>query len=265
MARGNGGQRIFDGESDYRRFLRVLATIKKRQPFQLFAYCLMPNHFHLLLRVDRFSVSLIMQHLMTRYACWFNNRRKRMGHVFQGRFKTLLCDNDSYLLVLLRYIHLNPVNAGLVSQPGQWAWSSHRDYVGTLRKPFVDLDFPLSIFGGSQEEAAARYSSYLEAQDASRDVEPPHHPDGGRDIERGQADFLGWDHATTLRGIAETICADAHIRLEDLIGPLQSRRISGLRRIFVLQSAAQGLRPSEIAAFIHRSPSLVSKLINAAA
>lgn len=264
MARGNGGQRIFADDTDYRRFIRILTTIKKRQPFDLFAYCLMPNHFHLLLRVDRYSVSLIMQHLMTRYACWFNKRRKRIGHVFQGRFKALLCDTDSYLLVLLRYIHLNPVCAGLVTQPDQWEWSSHREYGEAPRRALADLEFPLSMFGGSRDVAVTRCRSYIEAQGSPRDMEAPPRPDGGQEIKRAHADVLRRDHEATLQRIAEAVCADARLSVADLLGSSRRRPLLNLRRSFILQSAANGLRPSEIAAFIHRHPSMISRLINAA-
>ena len=128
MARGNDGRKVFLKDSDYQAFLEGLALARKRYPFYLYAYVLMSNHFHLLLEVQQASTARVLQSLLTGYARRFNQTYRRHGHLFQGRYKAIVCDRDSYLLELVRYIHLNPVRAKMVQRPGDWPWSGHGEY-----------------------------------------------------------------------------------------------------------------------------------------
>ena len=130
IARGNNGQKIFLRETDYEAFLKALGVVRKRYPFYLYAYVLMSNHFDLLLEVQRFSTARILQSLLTGYVRRFNRIHRHKGHLFQGRYKAILCDRDSYLMELVRYIHLNPVRASLVKRPIEWRWSGHGEYLG---------------------------------------------------------------------------------------------------------------------------------------
>jgi len=126
LSRGNNRQEIFLNSSDYQDFLTCLRIIQERYPFTLYAYVLLPNHFHLLLETKEVTLSRIMLSLLTRYVKLFNQRYRRVGHLFQGRYKAILCQKDAYLLELVRYLHLNPVRAKLVNSPSEWFWSSHR-------------------------------------------------------------------------------------------------------------------------------------------
>ena len=98
----------------------------------------MPNHFHLLLEVHRFPTARFLQSLLTGYARRFNKIHHRRGHLFEGRYKAIVCDRDSYLLELVRYIHLNPVRASLVNQPGKWQWTGHSEYLGKEKRGLID-------------------------------------------------------------------------------------------------------------------------------
>jgi REP element-mobilizing transposase RayT len=117
MARGNDGQKIFLRQSDYQAFVEALRTVRQRYPFSLYAYVLMSSHFHLLLEVHRFPTARILQSLLTGYVRRFNKIHHRRGHLFEGRYKAIVCDRDSYLLELVRYIQLNPVR-GAQAVPG---------------------------------------------------------------------------------------------------------------------------------------------------
>src|SRR2546430_8439543 len=138
MARGNNGQKIFLKRGDYEAFLEALSTVRRRYPFYLYAYVLMSNHFHLLLEVVDVPTARIMQSLLTGYVRRFNAINQHKGHLFQGRYRAIVCDRDSYLLELVRYIHLNPVRAGLVKRPGDWQWSGHGEYLGRDQRKLVD-------------------------------------------------------------------------------------------------------------------------------
>jgi REP element-mobilizing transposase RayT len=125
MSRGNARQEIFLGPEDYEHFLERLSITTARFLVRCRAYCLMRNHFHLLLEPNQFSLSRMMQQLNSSYSQWFNRRHGRVGHVLQGRFKALLIDRDDYFRRVLRYIALNPVRARVVRHPAEWPWSSH--------------------------------------------------------------------------------------------------------------------------------------------
>ncbi len=263
MSRGNGGRDIFIDDDDRRRFLDILSKVKKATPFELFAYCLMSNHFHMLVRVGGFDLSRIMQHLLTRYSRYFNGRRRRLGHLFQSRFKAPLCDGDSYLIELLRYIHLNPVRAKMVSDPAQWPWSSHRCYLGAAAAGLVDPAFPLSLFDGSETEARRRYLDFLQADgDAGQAAtgtpaaaKPEKKGDPANPIDRDRIE-------EALLRLAQDICAEHHVPIEDLRGATRRRDASRARRALIRRCEERGLRPGAIAAFIRRSPAAISKVIN---
>lgn len=121
MLRGNGGQAIFSDDADRQGFCALVAEGVERFGHRIHAYCLMANHVHLAIRVGEASVSRIIQNLAFRYTRAFNRRARRVGHLFQGRFRSLLVDGNTYLFELVRYIHLNPVRSGLVRDPAEWA------------------------------------------------------------------------------------------------------------------------------------------------
>ena len=111
ITRGNQRQKIFRDEKDYKKYLEILSEYKKQYKYCLYSYILMNNHIHLLLETQDFPLSKIQQGINQRYTMYFNKKHKTVGHLFQGRYKAILCDKDKYLLSLIKYIHLNPVRA----------------------------------------------------------------------------------------------------------------------------------------------------------
>jgi putative transposase len=130
ILRGNGGQDIFLSDADRYRFLLLLQEGTCRFGYRVHAFCLMTNHLHLVLQAGNIPLSRGLQNLSFRYTRWVNGREKRTGHLFQGRYKAVLIDGDSYLLELVRYIHLNPLRAGMVQNPEEYPWTSHPAYLG---------------------------------------------------------------------------------------------------------------------------------------
>lgn len=124
MARGVDGRAIFIDDDDRVNFLSELMRIARESGASVLAYCLMGNHFHLAMQVGPVPLAVIMQRLLTGYALTFNQRHNRTGHLFQARYKAILCRDERYLAGLIRYIHLNPVRARLVERPQDWPWSS---------------------------------------------------------------------------------------------------------------------------------------------
>lgn len=139
MSRGDDRKRIYTMPSDYGKFLDYVMKAKERYQFCMYAYCLMVNHFHLLIETQLPNISEIMHYIKGSYTIYYNIRHRRTGHLFQGRFKSIVVDKDAYFLELTRYIHLNPVYAGIVPDPAAYRWSSYRGYLGRKDK-YIDKD-----------------------------------------------------------------------------------------------------------------------------
>ncbi|HEX9779639.1 MAG TPA: transposase [bacterium] len=162
--RGNNRHAIFIDEQDFRQALLILLRYKQRFHFILHAYALMPNHLHLLIQPSAGStISKIMQCMMITYTKHFNRRHERVGHVMQGRFHSRLIQDDTYLLVASRYIHLNPVRAGLVSTPGAYPWSSYPAYELRAHNPLdlVDTELVLGIISPQRKRQRRAYRDFV--------------------------------------------------------------------------------------------------------
>jgi putative transposase len=156
-ARGNERQAIFRDDEDREEYLARLARLREKFRFRLLAYCLMTNHLHLAVRRGPEPLSRIMANLQSTYAGWFNRRHGRVGHLFQGRYKAFVVQEDRYLHALLRYIHRNPVQARLVSSARDYRWSSDRSLRGGAGPGWLDVDHTLSLLGESRRSAVRRY------------------------------------------------------------------------------------------------------------
>lgn len=161
-SRGNAGQEVFLDDGDRLNFLDILAEVVERYRFICYAYCLMGNHYHLLLETPEANLSRGMRQLNGVYTQRFNRRHKRSGHLFQGRYKAILVEKDAYLLEVARYIVLNPVRAGLVRSPGRWRWSSYRATAGLEEPPqFLKVEWLLSQFDLRPERARRAYRRFV--------------------------------------------------------------------------------------------------------
>jgi putative transposase len=154
-ARGNARADIFADDEDRRLFLELLGKEISQQGWRCYAYCLMGNHYHLLIETPAPNLVAGMRRMNGVYTQAFNRRHGRVGHVFQGRYKSVLVDKESYGLELCRYIVLNPVRARMVRRPENWAWSSYRATAGQVAAPaWLDADWVLGQLGGRNPVAA---------------------------------------------------------------------------------------------------------------
>ena len=160
-SRGNEQRTIFMDEGDRRRFLSLLATTHDRFDVVCHAYCLMGNHYHLLVESGSGRFSAALQHINGSYGRFFNRRHERVGHLFQGRFKSNLIDTDSYLLEVVRYIELNPCRAALVADPAEWAWSSYRSRLGLAPAPEWLRVEPVMERFGQTEAGRQAYRDFI--------------------------------------------------------------------------------------------------------
>lgn len=161
-SRGNARADIYADTVDRQTFLLLLESVVNRFNWICHAYCLMDNHYHLLIETPDGNLSLGMRHLNGVYTQAFNRRHKRVGHVFQGRFKAVIVEKESHLLELCRYVVLNPVRAGMVTAPQKWRWSSYRATGSNMRKEsYVATDWILGQFGKNKSEGRMKYRQFV--------------------------------------------------------------------------------------------------------
>lgn len=148
MCRGNNRETVLGSNNDKKLYLHLLDKYKQRYDFKIYAYCIMSNHVHLLIETGTTPLSKIMQGIQQSYTQTYNKRYDRTGHVFQQRYKALLCDKESYLLQLVKYIHYNPVEA-CIEEGLDYKWSSHKDYLYASEKSLVEVKFVLETLGNN--------------------------------------------------------------------------------------------------------------------
>lgn len=159
-ARGDRRGAIYHSDTDRQVWLAMLGKACRRFEFRIHAYCQMGNHYHLLLETQYGMLARGLQQLNSTYAAYYNRQYNQVGHVFQGRYKAILCQSDTYLLELSRYVELNPVRAQLVEHPADWIWSSYRARVAQTSAPtWLDTQMVLGHFGTSNTIAA--YASFV--------------------------------------------------------------------------------------------------------
>ncbi len=164
-SRGNERKDIFKDKHDREQFISYLKSAYLRYKAVIHVYCLMNNHYHLLIETPKGNLSHIMRHINGAYTTYFNIRHRRAGHLFQGRYKAILVDADEYAAELSRYIHLNPFRAGMIDIPEQYAWSSYACYVDKRKSPdWLKIDFILGYFGGNEMSLQQRYKEFVNAK-----------------------------------------------------------------------------------------------------
>lgn len=162
-SRGNEQKDVFKSRKDRERFLSYLESATERYGARIHCYCLMSNHYHLFMETPEGNLSQIMRHINGAYTTYFNVKRRRAGHLFQGRYKAILVEVDRHAKELSRYIHLNPVRADMVARPEEHAWSSYRALVGQGATPkWLRRDLILGYFGPNLTSAQQRYRNFVE-------------------------------------------------------------------------------------------------------
>src|SRR6056297_2642437 len=168
VLRGINKQTIFEDEEDNEKFLQTLDQYKQKSGYKLLAYCLMGNHAHLLMKTEDESLGQCFKRIGASYVYWYNMKYYRVGHLFQDRFKSEAVETDHYIKAVIRYIHRNPIKAGLVKALEDYAWSSYREYLGLSDALHVDRDFILKLFNEHSTQAVADFKEFNEIETDDR-------------------------------------------------------------------------------------------------
>lgn len=159
MVRGNERKNIFEDDDDKLKLIDLLKEKSKKGKFSIYAYCLMDNHVHLIIYEKKDKISKIMQRINTSYAYYYNRKYKRVGHVFQDRFKSEVIEDERYLLSAIKYVHNNPIKANITQSIEEYKWSSYKTYL-TSKNKFVDSGYILSIFSDNRDIALEKFIEF---------------------------------------------------------------------------------------------------------
>jgi REP element-mobilizing transposase RayT len=271
ITRGNQRQKVFKNKDDFLKYLDILSNYKMRYKYFLYAFVLMNNHVHLLIETQEIPLSKILQGINQSYTTYFNRKYKTVGHLFQGRYKAILCDRDEYLLSLVKYIHLNPVRAGIVKTPDEYQWSSHHSYVKrTDGANIIDTDQVLRMFSEDKQRARKLYSSYMSDGPIVK-KEDVYNTIGQRIL--GSEEFLErviekYDgelrkekrkREYTLYEIAKGVEEICGITLKQIRERSKSENITLGRRLLSLIAKEYGYRGKEIGRYIRKDPAVITR------
>ena len=239
ILRGNAAQDIFYDKQDRSRFFFLLQEGIEKYKHRIHAYCLMTNHVHLVIQVGDVPLSRIIQNVSFRYTRYINRRKNRVGHLFQGRYKALLIDADSYLLELVRYVHNNPVRTGIVKAPDKYNWSSHPVYLGKVSVPWLTTNWVLSMFAKEKRCAIKLYRDFVFAGKEEGHRKEFHQ--GSREGRILSEDRFAekallkasqqFSRKTTLEQVLQKVCEQYGIGQDELSGGGRERRISEPRSV----------------------------------
>jgi putative transposase len=226
-SRGNEKKDIFKSRRDREKFLSYLESATERYGAVIHAYCLMSNHYHLILETPLGNLAQIMKHINSSYTTYYNVKRKRAGHLLQGRYKAIVVEADVYATELSRYLHLNPVRAGMVKMPEDYPWMSYRYYTADTAPPWLTTGFILNYFGSRGATSKGKYREFVH-------------------------DLINVEYSTPLQGaIASTILGSA-----EFVSDIQERHLSNKKADRDLPSLRElTARPSleEIVQFVRKA------------
>ncbi|HEY4646991.1 MAG TPA: transposase [Steroidobacteraceae bacterium] len=270
VLRGNHQESLFGSATDRRVLNDIVAEVLAQYDCRIHAFCWMTSHLHALVQIADRPLGTVMQRVAIRYSRYRHKSLDTSGHLFERRHKAKLVDVDAYFLTLLRYIHLNPVKAGIVNDPVDYPWSSHRAFLGAESISWLTTDFGLSLFSSDLVQARAAYKRFIlePCKGEDEDLENESHPDDSRIL--GTDQFVARIPATpykprstlTLDQLAESLCAEHHINAQLLRSPSRARRLASIRANFSAQAIEQRIATlCEVARFLGRDPSSLARLL----
>ena len=273
ITRGNQRQRVFKDRDDYEKYLKILGNYKIQYDYILYAYVLMSNHVHLLIETKEKPLSKILQGINQSYTIYFNKRYGMVGHLFQGRYKAILCEKDAYLLSLVKYIHLNRVRARVVKSLGEYPWSSHRCYVKRVRNEgIVDTEQVLKMFSEDRGRARRLYWDFMGEREGIKKEDVystvSQRALGGEEfvkevlMKMGRAEVWGKKrHEYTLLEIEGAVERISGVTLRQLREKSKEVGIVSGRKVMSLVAREYGYKGREIAEYLRRDPAVITRYL----
>jgi putative transposase len=280
VLRGNHREALFEAAADRQVLDDIVADVINRFGARVYAFVWMSNHLHALLQIADRPLGEIMQRIAMRYARHRHRTLRATGHLFERRYRAKLVDTDAYFLELLRYIHLNPVAAGIVTDPALYAWSSHKLYLGIETLPWVTTEFGLSRFAADDQQARLSYVKFVRDPNSGADHSLKRERE--RERESGAAvDMKGQKisalpgklvtpayrphrsiNLSALRELGERICLEHQVSLDRLCSLSRARELTLIRLDFISQAIDLRIATlADLARFLHRDPSALSQLL----
>lgn len=265
ILRGNHQQAVFDHAADYPLFESLLARALCRYDARVHAYCWMTNHVHLAVQVGDARLGLLMQTVASTYARRKQRRIPTTGHFFERRYHAKLVDTDAYWLALVRYIHRNPVEAGIVADCAEYAWSSHSSYLGGTRPAWLTVAPTLAMFGASAVAARAAYHRFM-AADANPPLVIEAVPCSSVSVapkELATFEFGGQRNVQSLEQVVSEVATELDVDHERLASEGRDSRLVHARLEIARRALSAGVASlATIAARLGRSPSTLSEQLN---
>lgn len=265
MLRGNNGQNIFHSDDERRRMCTLIDEGIQKYHHRIHAFCLMSNHVHLLVQVGNTPLSMIMHNLAFRYCQYFHWKHNTYGHLFQDRYKAILLQEEGYFKRLLRYIHMNPVNANLVQDPEAYAWSGHRAYLNDGEFPWLTTHYGLKKFGDNVEGARTRYCNYVLQQNLEEDLEELQKALEGDQIlgdDTFRANILGiekMDFKLSKEILLQAACQAYEVEETELTSTARSEKFTLVRGAVVTFARKQGFTMEEMTDLLNRNRNILAK------
>ena len=268
--RGNHRQNIFFADQHRQLLNEIVAAVIERFPARVHAYCWMSNHIHMLIQVGDTPLGRIMLRIASHYARTVQAQLSTTGHLFERRYHAVLVDEDEYLLELLRYIHLNPVRAGMVNHAADYPWSSHHIYLGTRKECWVTTDFALRMFHADCARAIDAYRRFVDGDMQSNKPSPLHEVNSKDSRVLGDDRFLArllmepWrpQSRKTLQQIIDEACLTFSVDIDDLLSSGRQRHLTRTRAWIAQQALKQRVASiCEVARALNRSESALRECL----
>jgi len=270
ILRGNNGQDIFFQPSDRQLWQSILVRALERYQSSVHCFCWMTNHLHMTVQVEEEPLKATIRYAASQYSRKINLFQGRTGHLFERRHRAIIVRDDLYLKGLVRYIHNNPVRAGMVDRAGEYRWSSHAAYAGEATSTWVKTNLVLRAFGPTPGQARKAYIEFM-AKDGEDELSlyrlKEHQGVAAVDDESGaNTRQQGPDNcarAETLESIVQKHVGNSLVNEEQLVGPGKARNLSGLRYAIATEALECGAATvAEIARRLHRSEAAISQLLS---
>lgn len=266
IMRGNAREPIFFDSDDRHQLNGIIAEGLDRYDCRLHAFCWMTNHIHAAIQVSDRPLSQFMCWSASQYARFVNRKRNRSGHLFERRHKAILVKDDAYLLELVKYIHLNPVRAGLVASPERYIWSSHRGYLGTQNVDWLTTRGVLSCFAGSIAVAREGYREFMNQNQSWQPLQDKNSCDEEAILNsselsmRRRRTIAEEDVGKRIAELVAEYCSSHDIDPAILLGPGRQRVAARARGVISHQAITNGIcTTSDLALYFGRAPEVVAR------